>query len=340
MSYSIDLGQWNSIFAVPSAVVDKHIKLASEAQLKVLLYILRHSGETVDAETMERSLGISADEIRNAVDFWTERGLVKDSGTVLSPAEGVSATSDVKDAPAESEAKAEEPKKRTALSRAVRPDSAFVSRLLAEDKSLVGLLEEAQSVMGKPLSSGDTATLVMLYDSFGLPCDVIAMLLNYTSSIGSANMRTVERIGINWADNGVLTTEAAEHEIERMTASRNAWGRVAQLIGLHNAGNPTNAQMTNADRWLNIWGFNDDMIVEAYERTVNKKGEFNMSYMNGILKKWYEKRIFSLETLKEEETAETAKKAKKSTSSKGSVFSADGASFDISDYEKQSLFDD
>ena len=44
MSYHINLGQWNSVFAVPASLVDQHIKLASEAQLKVLLYILRHSG--------------------------------------------------------------------------------------------------------------------------------------------------------------------------------------------------------------------------------------------------------------------------------------------------------
>ena len=48
MSYTIDLGQWNSIFAVPASVVDNHIKLATEAQLKVLLYILRNSGTELD----------------------------------------------------------------------------------------------------------------------------------------------------------------------------------------------------------------------------------------------------------------------------------------------------
>ena len=43
MSYSINLGSWQSIFAVPSDVVDKHLKLAGGAQLKVLLWVLRHA---------------------------------------------------------------------------------------------------------------------------------------------------------------------------------------------------------------------------------------------------------------------------------------------------------
>ena len=334
MSYSIDLGQWNSIFAVPCAVVDRHIKLATESQLKVLLYILRNSGERIEPAAMEKALGISAEEIGNAVDFWVERGLIVRTGDELSP--GSSPAKEVKEsAPEET---SEEPKKRTAVSRAVRPDSAFVSKLMAEDRSLAGLMEEAQSVLGKTLSPGDAATLVMLYDTFGLPCEVIAMLLNYIAETGTPNMRAVERVGIRWSDDGVFTVEAAELEIERMAASRDAWGRVAQLIGLHNAGNPTQAQLASADRWLNVWGFNDEMIVEAYERCVNKKGVFNMSYMNGILKKWYEKRIFSLGALRAEEASAASKRSRKS--SKGSVFSSDGASFDISEYEKQSLFDD
>ena len=47
MSIKINLGAWNSIFAIPTDVVDKHLKLASGISLKVLLYILRHSGEEI-----------------------------------------------------------------------------------------------------------------------------------------------------------------------------------------------------------------------------------------------------------------------------------------------------
>lgn len=35
MNYKMNLGAWNSIFAVPCSVVDEHIKLAGAAQLKV-----------------------------------------------------------------------------------------------------------------------------------------------------------------------------------------------------------------------------------------------------------------------------------------------------------------
>jgi len=338
MSYSINLGQWNHVFAVPASVADQHLKLATEAQLKVLLYLLCHAGENVSDEQLSKATASSVEEVTNAVEFWINRGVLTRNGDELSPSQSTVDPSAVQvhvsDTP-----KNTAQEHHTAVSRAVRPDTAFVAALLREDKNLAGLLEEAQSVMQKPLSPGDTATLVMLNSTFGIPCEVLAMLLHYVASVGSANMRTVERIGIQWSDAGVYTVEAAELEIERMTHSREAWGRVSSLLGLHHTGRPTKAQLVNADRWLNEWSFNDEMILEAYERCVDVKGEYNMSYINAILKRWFEQRILSLDALRESEVKPAVKKTKKNPS-KGSVFSAEGASFDLAQYEKQSLFDE
>ena len=332
MSYQINLGQWNSVFAVPSALVDRHIKLASQTQLRVILYLLRHSGENIGTESLCGALSISAEEAQNAVDFWIERGMIADHGGELAPAAAKAAET------TQTSAK-KATVKRTTVSRATRPDSAFVAKVMQEDNNLVGLLDEAQTVLGKPLAPGDTATLVMLYISFGLPCVVLALMINYIASTGHGGIRAVEKLGLKWADDGVFTVEAAEAEIERMTQSREAWGRVSSLLGIRNVGIPTKAQQDYAYCWTVTWGFNDEMIVEAYERCVNTKGEYNIKYINAILKKWYEKRIFSLDELNRDEAA--SKKATKSKPSpKGSVYSADNASFDITKYENQTLFDE
>lgn len=339
MSYKINLGSWGSVFAVPSCVVDQHIKIASEAQLKVLLFLLRNSDEEYDENKLSEALRISAEEVKNAVSFWIDRGLLCENQGGLNPAEAVQNTDPVK-ATVEEKPKVKKP--RTAVSRAQRPDSLYVGKRLQEDRNLSGLIDEATTVLQKFLSPNDTATLVMLYDTFGLPCEVIAMLMHYLASIGSADMRAVERYGIRWSDEGIKTVEDAEREIERLTQSREAWGRVAALLGIRSVGRPTKAQCENADRWLNTWSFSDEMITEAYERCVNTKGEYNMSYINAILKRWYAKDIKSLDTLHEEEAASKRKPKSDNRvkSGKGSVYSLEGASFDVSKYENDSLFDD
>lgn len=337
MSYQINLGQWKSVFAVPVSIVDSHIKIASEAQLKVLLYLLRHSDEEQTAEQLSSALRLSVEEIDNAVDFWIDRGLLAKQGETLAP--GTNPSDFYYSEPPKEET--EKPAKpRTTVSRAQRPDPIFVAQLLQEDTSLAGMLEEAQTTLKKPLSSGDTATLVMLYDSFGLPCAVIVLLLNYLDSIGCANMRTLERYGLQWADKGIRTVEDADREIELMSSSREAWNKVSKLLGIHNVGNPTKAQLENAHRWLLTWNFSDEMITEAYERCVDKKGEYSISYMNGILKRWHESGIKSMDALCEAEAASRNKSKSKQKKAKTSVFSVEGASFDVDKYEKKSLFDD
>ena len=48
MSINIDLGVWNSIFAVPSKVVDEGLKFSDGVKLKVLLFVLRNAGSSFD----------------------------------------------------------------------------------------------------------------------------------------------------------------------------------------------------------------------------------------------------------------------------------------------------
>ena len=67
MSYQINLGEWNSVFAVPSSLVDRHMKLAGAVQLKVLLWVLRHSGEEISDETLAAAVGASPADTRDAM---------------------------------------------------------------------------------------------------------------------------------------------------------------------------------------------------------------------------------------------------------------------------------
>ena len=45
MDLIINPSKWNKSFAVPSEVVDDYIRLAGSVQLKVLLWLMRHSSD-------------------------------------------------------------------------------------------------------------------------------------------------------------------------------------------------------------------------------------------------------------------------------------------------------
>ncbi|MBQ6625752.1 MAG: DnaD domain protein [Ruminococcus sp.] len=332
MSYNINLGAWGSVFAVPSALVDSHLKIATESQLKVLLYILRNSGVDNSVESISKAVSVHEDEVKNALIFWIERGLVASVDSTLSVPQNAEAQVSVK--PQESEP---QPKtKPRAMSRAQHPDSMFVARRLSEDSSLAWLMDEAQIALAKPLSSGDTATLVMLHDTDGLPCEVLALLINYCVSIGKGNMRTIERLGIQWASEGILTVQDAERKIIKLSQSSGAWARVSKIFGLKNIGSPTKTQLSLADIWCNEWKFSDDMLLEAYERCVDIKGEYNIKYINGILSKWHQSSIFNLDALKAADAAASKAKTKKNTK----TVEERHASYDLDALDSKSLFND
>lgn len=335
MSYKINLGAWGSVFAVPSALVDSHLKIATEAQLKVLLYILRNSDVENSVESISKAVCVHPEEVKNAVDFWVERGLIaSDNGSLPFTQNDES----VKEAEQETVVKPEsEPKKKPrAISRSQRPDPMFVANRLSQSKELSQLMDEAQLALSKPLSSGDTATLVMLHDTDGLPCDVLVLLINYCVTIGKGNMRAIERMGTQWSAEGIYTLQLAEEKIMRLSQSNNAWTRVSKLFGLKNIGSPTKAQLDFADCWCNVWKFSDDMLREAYERCVNTKGEYNLKYINGILSKWHSSSIFNLDDLKlADETSKSKKNKKNNTSPLNEL-----DDYDVMMFKKKSLFND
>lgn len=333
MSYKINLGAWGSVFAVPSSLVDAHLKLATESSLKVLLYILRNSDKDNSLEDIAKAVSVHPEQVKEAVDFWIERGLIASIDSVLT---ATPATLDEVESDAE---KIQTPvqKKPRAMSRSVRPDSRFVARRLNENKDLALLMDEAQIALSKPLSSGDTATLVMLHDTDGLPCDVLALLINFCVSEGKGNMRAIERMGTQWASEGIFTIADAEQKIIRLSQSNNAWSKVSKIFGLKNIGSPTKSQLSYANTWCNEWNFSDDMILEAYERCVNQKGEYSIKYINGILAKWYSSEIFNLDDLKKADETSSKKKTK-DTKKKNDLNVLDD--YDSMMFKNKILFDD
>lgn len=332
MSYSINLGAWNSVFAVPCCVVDRHLKLAGSVQLKVLLWILRHAGETFEQQDIADSLGIDRADVGDAMTYWRETGLFAQDGTQTVPAENPPAGAGAEPVPAGAPApvpeKPAEPPRRV-LSRPQKADNAFVAERIAESTDISCLMQSAQQILGRLISNGESSTLLMIHDEFGLPSDVIVMLLQYAQSVGRANMRYIEKTAMNWADEGILTHEKAEEKLQRLAECREAWHTVEQAVGIpHRA--PSDREEAFASVWTAEWKFSPGMIREAYDRSVDNTGKFSMSYMNKILERWHKNGISTTQQAEEDKLARAA--ARKSVRS-------ETLSQDIDAFERSGVFD-
>ena len=339
MDFSINLGAWNSIFAVPSCVVDKHIKVAGGAQLKVLLWILRHAGERVNTETLAGSLSMHTADVRDAVQYWVETGLLTAQAEKLYPSANTTAQQEEnkiknhapdrpqeapKNPPVELTKHVARPR---ALSRPQKPDAFFVAQRMETSSEIAFLMQEAQVILGRPISNGDAATLLMLHDNDGLPVDVIIMIMQYAISLGKNSMKYIEKLAISWAMEEIDSIEKAESKIRHLDNRRRAWRVVEKTMGIDHR-SPTAKEEEMANRWICDWGFKEDLIREAYERCVNAKGKYISGYIDSIIKRWQQSGVHTLEQARHESQRFSKSEDRRS-----------GPSYDIDEYENSSIFD-
>lgn len=341
MDININLGAWNGVFAVPCDVVDKYLKLATEKQLKVLLWLLRNAGRSCTAEEMAKELSVHPTDVRDYIQFWVNAGLIPETGKKGASVQETHAGGEAPPAAAagkkeqqpllqrEVKTPSEDKKKPRALSRPQKPDFSYVAQRLSDSPELSFLMEEAQVILGKPLSNGDSATLFMLHEDDGLPVDVILMILQYAVGEGKPAMRYIEKIGIDWANEEIDTVEKAEEKLRAIAKTKDAWGKVSRIFGLNSTGSPTKTQLECAHRWVNDWNYREDMLRLAYETCVDTKGEYNLKYIDGIMKRWHNAQIST-----PQDVEQSKKPSKKEQAQKRA------ASYDIDEFESLSMFND
>lgn len=320
MEYRLHMGPWNSVFAVPTALVDRYLKLAGKEQLQVLLWMLRHGGEAFSPEALAQELALDQDAVLDALDYWQQEGLLASREGQLTPA----AQPEAPQAPAAPQSPAQAPglpPKR----RLVRPDTQHLAARMGESEEIRFLMQEAQATFGKTISPAMAATLLAMCDDYGLPVEVVVMLLHYAKDVGKTGTTYLDSVARDWAESGVFTLEAAEKKLQELEEHRQAWAKVQSAAGLPRRA-PSRKEEDAAYRWVYQWKFTGEMLRAAYERCVDNTGKFNISYINKILEGWHKQ---GARNLQEVEALEAKKKEEREQ----------GTSYDIDQLEKMSFFD-
>ena len=278
--YALAEYQWNAsllrhVFILPEEVADKHLRLAGEIPLKVLLWLSRHGGVYED-EACARAVGKSASECRDALRYWVQAGVLL-GGDSSAPTPALAPT----------EVKLPTVKAPLTRPRAVKPQMPEVIARRDSDAEFAYLLDEVSARLGRPLSPGDMETLLYLCDTAGMPVGVILMVVGYAVAANKLTMRYIEKVALDWADRDVLTIAAAEEHLCRLERSQQALRHVQTVCGLDKP--PTGAAaFAAAEKWIYDWNTPDDILRQAYEVCCQKVGKFQAGYMTRVLENWRE----------------------------------------------------
>ncbi len=273
MSYLINPEAMQAPFFVPSAVADKHLKLATEKQLKVLLYFLKNVTSGVDEKAVSAFLKISESEVTDALEFWHQAGVLSKTFTVTK----------------------EETKKpeKAVKPKTVKPTRNEISFIAASDNKLAFLMQEAEMKYGRSMRDTEIRTLGWLYLDCGMDVSIILMLVEYAVSEGKPNISFIEATALEWLDAEVSSLAEAEAQIEERSRKKTAWGMIESAFGIERR-MPSPKELEYAKKWIIDWHFSREMLKEAYNRCVDQKAKLSLSYINGILERWYKDGVTSL----------------------------------------------
>lgn len=298
MDFKINPLSFTGIFPVPNQLVDENIRLASVVQLKVMLYLLRHANDSgLCVQKICDALFYDREDVTDALIFWQERGLViKDGQTPVSDsptaekAEPVTTVrlqkAEIETKPSVTEAASSQEKKALPSLDIPRPSHEQVAARVQECQELATLFQEAQVILGKTVGYEGQAVLIMMYDGYGLPIEVILMAIQYAVDKKKSGYSQIAKIGKLWCENEIFTIEAVSEFIESHSIVDETWDKLRSMTEITNR-NPTEKQRRYITAWVKEFGYSADMIYYAYEESIDRTGKMSMPYMDKVIRNWH-----------------------------------------------------
>jgi DnaD/phage-associated family protein len=265
-----------------------HIKNASAEELKVLLYFFAQPDSSVaDAA---RELGLTVSQTESAVAFWRGASVF-----------------------AESEGKKKKVASDTSVYR--NYDSQTLTDALINQSDFAMLNEFACERLAKSvLTKNDLSALFYLYDFARIPAPVICGIVEDCCANGKSNMQYIFKTAISLYEQGIDTYEKLERHLARKAEINSNIGKLRRLCGMGDRA-LTSKEKKTFDQWFGEWAFNFDVVELAYEKTVDATGKVSISYMNTILRRWYDSGFATVEDIN---TGDSSRKAGTDSSLGGS----------------------
>lgn len=334
MEYKINPSVYSNMFPVPASLVDENIRLASVVQLKVLLYFFRHgmAGESPSVPQIAKALFLDEADVSDSLIFWRERGLL------ICPDDGVPIVlKRVEPQKNEPEQPTAQPKPKPQAVSPIpisKPSHEQVAARLQECEQFRELFAEVQLKLGKTIGYDGQSVLIMLHDSYGLPVEVILMLVEYAKSLGKTSYSYLAKLGQKWSELEIDSIEEAERYITEQTGTDALWRDFRELSGVKNA-KPTAKQRRFFNIWRSEYGFDAEMIYRSYEISIDRTEKMSLEYMDKVLKSWHDNGIKTPADVEAEHSKWV--ESKKSSQGKGDGRQEEQASYDLDAYARKSV---
>lgn len=290
-------------FRVPNRVADLLVEAGCPASyLAVYLFALRQAcagNVSISNECIAEQLHLSTIDVVNAFMFFNTQGLLK-----------IHRFTSMNDADFDIEFCFDSVCDTAPIPFRPSYKSSEISKRLRENPRMAQMYKIVGQMLGKTLSSADTELLYSFHDYYGLPIEVILVLIEYYVSKDKRSMKYMEKEAGKWVAAGIDSVKKAKAYIEKREAFLSYAGRIRAIIGIQER-RLTSRELTYVNDWQNRFKMPLEMVKLAFELTVNQTGKLSFAYMNKILEAWANANIRKQADLKKEQktAGKTTKKS-------------------------------
>jgi DnaD/phage-associated family protein len=181
-----------------------------------------------------------------------------------------------------------------------------IRRELDNGTVFASLVQEVQKLLGRILTSDDLIRLFGIYDTLGLPPEVIFQLISYCiyefrkkyehhqeRHKRMPSMRYIEKAAYTWEREGIFTLEQAEQYLKRLESKQSMTEEVKRCLQIRDRALSA-SERKYIESWLEL-GYTPEIIEIAYDKTVLKTGRLAWSYMDSIITSWHQKGLRTAE---------------------------------------------
>ncbi|MDF2540820.1 MAG: hypothetical protein K0S47_538 [Herbinix sp.] len=167
--------------------------------------------------------------------------------------------------------------------------SAEKTAQLTNNDEIKWIMHIVEIYLDKPLKTLDIQLILYLYEELHFSAELIMYLYEYCVSKGKKNVSYIEAVALTWAEDGIDTEEKAK---EATATYNDHYNAVSKAFGLNRL--PGQIERQYISKWIDQFGFSDEIITEACNRTILRTQKPDFKYTDKILETWFKKGAKSL----------------------------------------------
>ena len=280
---------------VPTWFITDYMPKALSGYTKVYLYLLTLTTtaqeENIDLEKVCSELDMLFSELIKALNYWNDKKILhfeilEDNNYDLTFYMEAPKKQDTTPLP-----KNVAPVASKMIIKQTRPEyrTEEINLYLQDSKEVARLFKLAEQYLGRLLTITDQKILFSLYDWLHMPFELIEFLIEYCVSNNHKAMHYIEKVAINWVDEGIVTLDQAKAK----TLSDKRYFKILSSLGSSKA-TLTPTEKKCMSKWLDTYKFSMEIILEACRRTVMQTNKPSLNYVDSILANWHADKVTSL----------------------------------------------